>query len=561
MSDLYSPHYRCDRLIAGARLVLFSFALVGILFDPVRPLWGSGATYALLAAYGIYSITRYVAVRNARSPLAYPLLGLFVDLAALALLLFATGTCGPLFPLAALPLLSASVRWQRRGTLWAATCVMLVLLGFGVYEALWRPGTFELTEFLIQLAWVAAAAVLLGELSAHEASSRRDLQKLATEPDIRANDLDSLVRCLPGWAADVLGAPRTLVAWEEADEPWLYFASWQGGESRCTREAPGVAELVAPGLVDSDFLSHRQTRSGQPVLRTSPHGYSWWDGDPLQPALRERFAVTSVLSVRFDLEPARGRLFVFDKPGMTSDDLVLAEIVAHQIGGRLNQVYLLRRLAEQAALEERVRLSRDLHDGALHALAGVALDLEGLIRAPKGEFADAEARVRELQSSLVAEQRTLRMLIGRLRASHHAALYPHLGLSVRLKDLVDRIERRWRIKVRWSTTDLEALPESLADEVYLAVHEALVNAGRHAEASVVSVDVSVEDRIVKIIISDDGHGFCFKGRYDQTALASLELGPATLRERVVALNGSLTLDSTEHGTRLELSFPVDAALP
>jgi signal transduction histidine kinase len=191
----------------------------------------------------------------------------------------------------------------------------------------------------------------------------------------------------------------------------------------------------------------------------------------------------------------------------------------------------------------------------------VALELEGLIRAPKGEFADAEARVRELQSSLVAEQRTLRMLIGRLRASHHAALYPHLALSVRLKDLVDRIERRWRIKVQLSATDLEALPEPLADEVYLVVHEALVNAARHAEASVVRVAVRLADRMVKIIVSDDGRGFCFKGRYDQTALASLDLGPATLRERVVALNGSLTLDSTEHGTRLDLSFPVDAALP
>ncbi len=560
MSHVYSPHCRSDRLIAGARMVLLSFSLVAVYFDPhVRPSGDSRIAHVLLALYGIYAFIRCGLVWNARFPVACPLRGLFVDLAALALLLFATGACGPLLPLFALPLLSASLRWQRRGTLWTAGCMLLVLFAFGVSEAVWHTERFELTEFLIQLAWLGLAAVLLGELSAHEARSRRDLQKLATEPDVGANDLDALVRHLPRWAADVLGAPRTLVAWEEADEPWLYFASWEGGESRHTREPPGVADLIAPALVDSDFATHGE--AGRPVLRTSARGgYTWWEGDPLQPALRKRFAVTSVLSVRFDLDPARGRLFIFDKPEMTSDDLVLAEIVARQIGGRLNQFYLLGRLAEQAALDERVRLGRDLHDGALHALAGVALELEGLIRASKGEFTHAEARLRELQANLVLEQRTLRMLIGRFRATHHVALHPRLSLSVRLKDLIDRIERRWGIKVEWHTTDLEALSDSLADEVYLAIHEGLVNAARHAEASMVVLDVRLEDRSVKITINDNGRGFSFKGQFDQAALAKLGFGPATLRERAVALNGSLTLDSTEHGTRLELCLPVDAGL-
>ncbi len=561
MTYLYSPHYRADRFIASARLLLVAFSLVAVRVGVLEPHGDSRAAYVLLSTYGIYSAIRCMGVWRARFPLPDRLPAHIADVSMLALFLFAAGSCALLFPLFALPLLSASLRWQRRGTLGTAVAIILVMLAYGVHEVFRHPGRLEVMEFAMQLTWLAIAAVLLGEMSAHEARSRQDLGKLASEPNAAASDLEAVVRDLPRWAADVLGAPRALLAWEEVEEPWLYLASWEDGESRCSREGPGLADLVAPDLLDADFLSHGPTNSGQQVLRTAAGGYAWWDGEPLQPALRGRFSPTSVLSVRFDREPARGRLFVFDKRRMTSDDLVLAQIVARQISGRLNQVYLLGRLAEQAAVDERLRLSRDLHDGALHALAGVALELEGLIRASKGDFADAELRLRELQTSLVVEQRTLRKLIGQLRAPHHEALHLPHNLSARLKDLIDRIERRWPIKVEWSPSDLKALPASLADEVYLAVHEGLVNAARHAGASVVSLDVRRDERDVKINISDNGRGFRFKGRYDQAALASLGLGPATLRERAVALNGGLTLHSSEDGTRLELSFPVNGALP
>ena len=534
-----------------------AFSVVALLSDPARPLSGSRIAILTVVGYGAYAIIRCVVVWHARRPIGHPMLSLSVDLGVLALLLFATGACSPLVPLLTLPLLAAGLRWQGLGTLWVAAGAMLVMLAFGAREWLRHPDVFEPSDFLAQVTWLGVVVVLIGGLRALDAQSRRGLQRLATEADIGAHDVDALVRELPGWAADVLAAPRTLIVWEETDEPWLYFASSQDGDAGCMREAAGLTDLVAPELVDTDFLSGGDERRGQRALRMTPRGYAWWNGDPLGPVFRKRFAVTSVLSVRFDLEQGRGRLFVFDKREMTSDDLALADIVGRQIGGRLNQVYLLRRLAEQAAMEERTRLGRDLHDGALHAFAGVALELEALIRSSsKVGFTDTEARLRELQTSLLAEQRTLRMLIGRLREPQQAALQPSPVLAVRLKDLVNRIERRWHLEVVWSAAGLEALPASLADEIYLAVHEGLVNAARHAEASVITLDVAVDEQTVKIVISDNGRGFRFKGRYDQTALASLRLGPATLRERAVALNGSLTLDSTEHGTRVEMSLPV-----
>jgi signal transduction histidine kinase len=427
-----------------------------------------------------------------------------------------------------------------------------------VYAVLHDDPGFKLAEFLVRLVWLAVVAVLLGELSAHEGRTQATLRRLASEPELGAGDLRALVRHLPRWAATVLDAPRSLIVWEEMDEPVVHLAWWRNGEFRYAQEAPTETEPVIRELSGAGFL---YAGARQHVLRTSPHGSSWWQGEPLHAEFRQRFKIGPVLSVPFNGDQAHGRIFVLDKPSMTVEDLVLAGLVARQIGNRLNQFYLQRRLAEQAAEQERVRLGRDLHDGALHAFAGVALELEALMRAPKHDVAAVEARVARLQGSVAAEQRTLRMLVERFRASQRWGAQPNLPLSVRLKDLVDRVQERWHIRVDWSATYVDALPQFLTDEVYLVVHEALVNAARHAGASSVSVHLTLEDAAVGISIADDGRGFPFKGRYTHATLAAQRLGPATLVERTAALDGTLVLESTHRGTRLEITLPVGSGGP
>src|SRR4030095_16126872 len=68
----------------------------------------------------------------------------------------------------------------------------------------------------------------------------------------------------------------------------------------------------------------------------------------------------------------------------------------------------LQRLAEDAVRDERMRVSRELHDGVLNTLAGVGLELENLLRLPEFKPSASQKRLREVQTSLEAEQRTLR---------------------------------------------------------------------------------------------------------------------------------------------------------
>ena len=64
---------------------------------------------------------------------------------------------------------------------------------------------------------------------------------------------------------------------------------------------------------------------------------------------------------------------------------------------------------------------------------------------------------------------------------------------------------------------------------------------------------------VRVIVADDGRGFRFHGHYDHATLAEMKLGPVTLKERIVSLGGSLSIDSSESGARLEIVLPVARA--
>jgi len=214
---------------------------------------------------------------------------------------------------------------------------------------------------------------------------------------------------------------------------------------------------------------------------------------------------------------------------------------------------MMRRLAEDAAREERVRVSRDLHDGALNALAGVRLELENLLRMPEFKPWASQRRLHEVLASLGAEHRALRSVVERLRTDDVKRDEP-AGLTLRLEQLVERVQRQGGIKVEWKATDVDTLASSQADELYFLLQEAVMNAVRHSAASMVRLEAERRNGQVTAVVSDNGRGFPFQGRYGLDRLISSRLGPTTLKERVAALGGTLVVDSSAEGTQVRISL-------
>ena len=87
-------------------------------------------------------------------------------------------------------------------------------------------------------------------------------------------------------------------------------------------------------------------------------------------------------------------------------------------------------------------------------------------------------------------------------------------------------------------------------------HEALVNAVRHGAATRAGLGFEQVGDDLRLTIEDNGRGFPFQGQFSMAALTVEKLGPVMLKQRVTALGGELTIQSSPAGARLDIRLPL-----
>jgi signal transduction histidine kinase len=552
---------RAERIVAVSRLVLAVFTVLAIFLDPTQPTRHAETTYVLLLGYTVYSALLALLVFSARAPqLRLGLATHVTDLVLFTVFMYLTeGPTSPLFIFFTFALVAATLRWRWRGALWTAAASLAAYNGLALYatQVLHDP-SFPLNRFIIRNLYIAVIAVLLAYLGAYESGLRRELAALAAWPRQAPAALDALLREVLSRAASALGSPRVLLAWEDPDEPWMRLALWYRGKLGAWREPPeSYAPLVAEPLRDRSFGTPDAGATEPEVWHTAASGVVSWRGSPVHPELQVRFAIGGLVSVPLHSDVVSGRLFALDRRGLTVDDLMLAEIVARQVAGSLEHFYLSGRLRTAAASEERVRLSRDLHDGVLQSLTGAALQLRTAERLMEREPNAARTLIGEIERLIADEQRDLRFFIQDLKPGTVGALEEVAGLEGALQTLARRLESVWDLRMELSPVP-SLVRSASAGDIYRIIQEASVNAARHGKASEVRVGLVVDDGTLAISVADNGCGFPFHGRFDHTAIEAVRHGPRTLRERVVALGGTLAIESSGAGSRLDIRIPMAA---
>jgi len=210
-----------------------------------------------------------------------------------------------------------------------------------------------------------------------------------------------------------------------------------------------------------------------------------------------------------------------------------------------------------SALNERLRLARELHDGLLQALTGATLQLEAALRLVDTDPRRAREQIRDAQELIIERQRELRAWIDGVRHPDAPRVAAHANLPAVLQTLCRRVSH-WGPRVELAAPDLAHIPASMADDVYRLVEEGLSNVTRHARAKVARVEVRIAGNAIRIVIADDGCGFPFRGRLDLVTLNARNIGPVSLMERVQSLGGALVLASTLSGSRVEIELPSNA---
>ena len=481
-------HTRAERFVAATRVIAHvSGALAAVItardYGSFLPLW------LFLPWCALSVVLLWLTYRRGR--LFLPPLLLFLDLMIAAVVIVVTGGAGsPFFPFLLITPFGAANLYGRRGMLWAgcgtlATFLMIVIATEHV--------AVDPRLVIVRLGLLTLVAAVMIRRADLEQRTNADLESLTAWPRVATADREAGVRMLLEHAAATLRTPRLVAAWSERDGA-EYVARYElGGEFTLDEDAP-----------------------------------------PDSPA-----------AVAFTSQTATGWLFA---ERMTDpDDLRLANIVAQLIGTGLDQMNFVEMMREGVANEERLRLSRDLHDGLLQSLGGLALHVRGARRAAGGDPRETERRLDLVVEQLIEAQRALRDFVEGLR--------PELArrrdlLRARLSRVAHSIELQWPVAVELDLSgDVDALDVRRTDDVVALVAEALTNAARHAGATRIRGAVAVKDGSVCVDVVDDGRGFPIHGRLDS------DHAPWSLRERVTALGGELAIESSPGGARVEIRLP------
>ncbi len=240
----------------------------------------------------------------------------------------------------------------------------------------------------------------------------------------------------------------------------------------------------------------------------------------------------------------------YDEPGRYTDHHArLALGIANQAAIAIDNSRLYWQAKELAALEERNRLARELHDSVSQALYGIALGA----RTARAQLDRDPARAKDpieytlqLAEAGLAE---MRALIFELRPESLKTD----GLVAALSKQAAATRARHHLNV---TTDLceemEDMPLDVKEALYRIAQEALHNIVKHAKATNVVLKLVCEPGNVALLeISDDGVGFDAQGTFPG------HLGLKSMRERVMRVGGVLTVRSEPgHGTRIRARIPI-----
>jgi two-component system sensor histidine kinase DegS len=229
---------------------------------------------------------------------------------------------------------------------------------------------------------------------------------------------------------------------------------------------------------------------------------------------------------------------------------VFEEDLAGGKGGRSNSLAMLE-MVVKAQEAERLRLSRQMHDGPAQALSNFIVQTEIATRYFDMDPVKAKEELQALKQSAMTTFQKVRTFIFELRPM----MLDDLGLFPTMRRYIDSFKEQTGVEVALNLKGQERRLESYLEVmIFRALQELMGNAVRHnqdvANRVMLTVQVMVEDHLVKVSVSDTGKGF------DPDEISGgTGLGLKLIRERVELLGGYMDIDSTP-GTGARISFQI-----
>jgi signal transduction histidine kinase len=202
-----------------------------------------------------------------------------------------------------------------------------------------------------------------------------------------------------------------------------------------------------------------------------------------------------------------------------------------------------RRLIE-AQDQERIRISRELHDDIGQRVALLGIGLQQLQEGPL----ESRGRIAELQRQTAEIATDIQSLSHEL----HSSQLQYLGIAAAMRGFCQEFGKQQKVEIDFRTNDLpSALPPDISFCLFRVVQEALHNSAKHSGVRHFEVRLWGTSGAIHLTVSDSGVGFDI-----EAAKANRGLGLISMEERLKLLNGTFSIEShPRRGTTIHARVP------
>jgi len=211
---------------------------------------------------------------------------------------------------------------------------------------------------------------------------------------------------------------------------------------------------------------------------------------------------------------------------------------------------LIQRMEEMAAIEERNRIARDIHDSLGHALTALNVQLQTAARLWPVDPVQAQSFLTQALKLGEIAMKEVRQSVSALRADAQA----EPPLEAAIESMVADFRQGIGVSISTQINLYLAVPLQVRKTLYRIVQEALTNISKYAQATQVQIQLVATNNSVCLTVEDNGRGFSL----NQTTTG---FGLQSMQERVAALSGDFHLETQPGaGCRITVKLPLREGL-
>jgi signal transduction histidine kinase len=232
---------------------------------------------------------------------------------------------------------------------------------------------------------------------------------------------------------------------------------------------------------------------------------------------------------------------------------VVGRAVAHRERLVVELERTRRQLAQQALLDERRRIARDVHDFVGHGLAAVMLQVTSARHVLRRDANAAEEALRSAEDVGRRSMQELRRTVMLLRSDDDAGVEAPVPTASEIPALVDHA-RAGGLAIELRTRgDLSRIPPGVGLALYRIAQEALANAARHAPGARTLLGLELANGRVTLLAETTGPVVAGSASERERP----HYGLIGMQERATALGGALTAGPTPDGWQVRCELPAE----